>query len=184
MPEETRLEGAEERDQRKEENAPKLDRRTRVDKRQEELSSLLSPDVPMSMRLRTEPGSSADAVRFYVECVCKSCSRSFRFDLPIPHGQNRPGSCHNCGAPFSKEDALHLLVFVDYMTASLFGGKDDRPVYLTGTCANCLSRLRFDAREVCDLETIYCPHCGFELGEDGKAKIIDQARKLLGMTKG
>ena len=54
------------------------------------------------------------------------------------------------------------------------------PVYLTGTCANCKSRLRFDAHDVCNLERVHCPHCGFDLGDDGRVKIIDYARRLLG----
>ena len=183
MPEEIRA-NSDEHDQPKGEDTRKPDRRSHATRGEEDLLSRLSPEPPMSMRLCTEPGSSPDAVKHYIECVCKKCSQSFRFHIPLPHGQSQPTSCLSCGLPFSKEDALRLVVFVDYMTAKLFDDESDRPLYLTGTCVNCLSRFRFDAREICDLEAIHCPHCGFDFGEDGKAKLIEHARKLLGKTRG
>jgi len=47
---------------------------------------------------------------------------------------------------------------------------------VTGTCKNCMMRFRFDAREVVNLETIFCPHCGIEL-EGEKIKVF--ARQML-----
>lgn len=140
----------------------------------------LAAEPPMLIRLVTGPGVAQDAVKFYVECVCKACSRRFRFHIPIPAGQTQPRRCPHCDSPFSEQDALYLNVFVNSMTAGLFAGAKRRPLVLTGTCANCESRLRFNAREICDLDSIHCPHCGFDLGEDGKKKLIEHARKLLG----
>ena len=138
-------------------------------------------ESPMLMTLRTELRPSGDAVRYYVECLCKACSQRFRFHVPVPYGQSRPRSCPHCGTPLGVEDTLRLKVFVDLVTARICD--DEQPLFLTGTCANCKSRLRFNAREICDLDTIRCPHCGFDLGEDGRQKLILHAQKLLGETK-
>lgn len=49
-------------------------------------------------------------------------------------------------------------------------------LYVTGTCRNCMMRFRFDAREVANLESVFCPHCGIEL--EGE-KIIGTAQEML-----
>ena len=182
MSEGTRANG-DEGDQPKVEDVSERDRTPPAARGTEDLMSRLSPEPLMSMRLCTEPGSSADAVRHYVQCVCKSCSRSFRFHIPIPHGQQAPRCCPNCGTSFSERDARYLLVFALSLTAKLFDGESDRPLYFTGTCANCKSRFRLDAREVCNVEEVHCPHCGFDFGEDGRVKLIEHARRLLGKSK-
>jgi len=137
----------------------------------------------MSLRLQVGPGSVAGTARYYVECTCRQCSQPFRIPVPIPPGQQTPTRCPLCSAPFSASATLFLRVFIDLVVARLCGEQSARTIFLTGTCANCKSRLRFDAREVCDLEKVYCPHCGFDLGEDGKVKIIEHARQLLGKCK-
>lgn len=50
---------------------------------------------------------------------------------------------------------------------------------ITGTCANCKMRFRFDAEEVAKLTNVDCPHCGFDFGEEGRTKLIVYAQEVL-----
>lgn len=134
----------------------------------------------MPVRVRVEWGADAKAVKLYVECVCTHCKSSFRVAIPIGEAQKAQITrCPLCGTSFSNKDVLGIIVLVESIMKRMKSMGNAIPLHLTGTCANCKSRFRFDARVVSALQSVECPHCGFDFGEEGRVKIIERARQML-----